>query len=51
MTVMGLFIGHYQTYALLSGLITLALLFVLIYTLGTAYHGATERAFNAVPFI
>src|ERR671910_75960 len=29
----------------------LSILFVLIYTLGTAYHGATERAFIAVPLI
>lgn len=43
--------GHYRTYSLLSGLIALALLFVLIYTLGTSYHGATERAFIAVPLI
>jgi hypothetical membrane protein len=42
---------HYRTYSLLSGLIALALLFVLIFTLGTAYHGATERAFIAVPLI
>jgi hypothetical membrane protein len=42
---------HYRTYSLLSGLISLALLFVLIFTLGTAYHGATERAFIAVPLI
>jgi hypothetical membrane protein len=43
--------GHYRTYSLVSGLVALALLFVLIYTLGTAYHGATERAFIAVPLI
>jgi len=42
---------RYRTYSLVSGLIALALLFVLIYTLGTVYHGATERAFIAVPLI
>lgn len=41
----------YRTYSLVSGLIALALLFVLLYTLDTAYHGATERAFIAVPLI
>lgn len=43
--------GHYRTYSLVSGLVALALLFVLIYTLGTTYHGATERAFISVPLI
>lgn len=43
--------GHYRTYSLVSGLVALPLLFVIIYTLGTAYHGATERAFIAVPLI
>jgi hypothetical membrane protein len=43
--------GHYRTYSLVSGLVSLALLFVFIYTLDTAYHGATERAFIAVPLI
>lgn len=43
--------GRYRTYSLVSGLIALALLFVLIYTLDSAYHGATERAFIAVPLI
>jgi hypothetical membrane protein len=47
----GLWRGRYRTYTLVSGLIALALLFVLIYTLGTPYHGATERAFIAVPLI
>jgi hypothetical membrane protein len=43
--------GRYRTYSLVSGLIALALLLVLIFTLGTAYHGATERAFIALPLI
>jgi hypothetical membrane protein len=43
--------GYYRTYSLVSGLVALALLLVFIYTLGTAYHGATERAFIAVPLI
>ena len=42
---------HYRTYSLVSGLVSLALLFVFIYTLDTTYHGATERAFIAVPLI
>jgi hypothetical membrane protein len=42
---------RYRTYSLVSGLIALSLLFVLIHTLGTPYHGATERAFIAVPLI
>jgi hypothetical protein len=42
---------HYRIYSLVSGLVSLALLSVFIYTLDTDYHGATERAFIAVPFI
>jgi hypothetical protein len=42
---------HYRIYSLVSGLVSLALLFVFIYTLDTDYHGATERAFIAVPLI
>jgi hypothetical membrane protein len=42
---------HYRTYSLVSGLVSLALILVFIYSLDTAYHGATERAFIAVPLI
>ena len=42
---------HYRIYSLASGLVSLALLFIFVYTLDTDYHGATERAFIAVPLI
>jgi hypothetical membrane protein len=40
---------RYRAYSLLSGLLSLVLLAVFIYSLGTPYHGAMERAFVAVP--
>jgi len=41
--------GRYRAYSLLSGLLSLVLLAVFIYSLGTPYHGAMERVFVAVP--
>ena len=43
--------GRYRAYSLISGLLSLVLLFVFSSTLSTAYHGATERVFVAVPLI
>jgi hypothetical membrane protein len=43
--------GRYRAYSLISGLLSLVLLFVFFSTLSTAYHGATERVFVAVPLI
>ena len=41
--------GRYREYSLLSGSLSLVLLAVFIYSLGTPYHGAMERVFVAVP--
>lgn len=43
--------GRYPAYSLISGLLSLILLFVFSYTSSTVYHGATERMFIAVPWI
>jgi hypothetical membrane protein len=43
--------GRYRAYSLLSGLLSLVLLAVFIYSLGTPYHGAMERVFVAVPLV
>jgi len=41
--------GRYRAFSLLSGSLSLVLLAVFIYSLGTPYHGAMERVFVAVP--
>jgi hypothetical membrane protein len=43
--------GRYPAYSLVSGLLSLVLLFVFSYTSSTAYHGATERMFIVVPWM
>ena len=40
--------GHYRTYSLISGLLSILVLVILSYTQFSSYHGATERLFIAV---
>jgi Predicted membrane protein len=40
--------GHYRTYSLISGLMSILTLVILSYTQFSLYHGATERLFIAV---
>ncbi len=43
--------GRYPTYSLASGVVTLVLIFLLFFTIGSAYQGATERVLIAAPFV
>ena len=43
--------GRYPAYSLVSGIATLALTFVLAFSIGSAYQGAVERVLIAVPFV
>jgi hypothetical membrane protein len=43
--------GGYRTYSLVSGLLTLVLLFVFRYYSGGPYQGAAQRVFLAVPWV
>jgi hypothetical membrane protein len=43
--------GNYRRYSLVSGLLSLVLLFAFVYSLSTPYHGAMERVFVAVPLV